>query len=541
MSDIPPGYSLDEPDLPPGYKLDPVPQPPAHYDWSEVPGKALESVKKAVTEDAPAIGKAIVNDPTLPAKATVAAGREALDTIRSLLTMGAYYPIKAVAPEFADKEFQQSELEPAKRVGRYFWNLTDPENLKRELAERPLSTTQNILAGASGIEPALAKIPSLIGKSAALASGKLTGVQAAPLIQAYTAARRAIASGDPELGAANEGLIAGMRGRIDPTEVVERAQSMMDLWHQKVSQAYRTAKDSGWGNDPTHLDFQPIRDAWNDLNKTFYTKDGKHLSIDPAKYAEIKKIEPILDEWENDPAARTPESLDALKKRISSLSNPKTVDPQVDRAVSAMADRVRSTIYDQAPDYKEAMANYAQGERSLGQLRKTLSSPQKGGSVDAAYSKLLSAMREDVTARFGSRGRAVERLEQETGKPLQPYLAGPALHPWFARGMAGAGETGLGALGLFHILSNPNEWMHTLPAMAGVATAMSPRVAGEVSSKLGLLHGAAERGARWTGVPQAMGYALDPRIQSALYGPAMIVDQMAQQGRARGGYLRSGR
>jgi hypothetical protein len=223
------------------------------------------------------------------------------------------------------------------------------------------------------------------------------------------------------------------------------------------------------GDDPTELSLDGINEA---MAKA--TADNSFLDQpkSKAKQAALKEVQKEIDDWaELGSEYRTPLALDALKQRISSLTNWKDKTSDTNNIYAGTAGAVRETIAEQAPEYRNIMRDYASASDDLNDIKNSLGALK---NKDVTHRRLRSSGQNDVNAAFGQRREAVNLLDSATEAPLKPAIAGQSAASWTPRGMAGAlspiTALGAGTMSPWALLAAP---------------IMSPRVMGEAALATG--------------------------------------------------------
>lgn len=302
---------------------------------------------------------------------------------------------------------------------------------------------------------------------AAAATGGLAGKPAAAFSEAYKAGK----TGDVS-------FLENLRGQATPDELLTTVKEGVDKIRLDNSVAYQNAK-TGWAADKTPLDFKPIEDAFQKV-KDSYTVNGKS-KIGAAEQKIVDEIGAVLDEWKNDPSARTALDLDALKQRVDAIYPESPKHTQAQRAVTDVRNAVKDAIVKQAPDYATAMKNYDTQMTLLRDITKALGTGDKVAK-ETAISKIMTTLKSSPSAEF--RRQLLDVLEQQGGVNVMPAIAGQELGQWMpssglGRAVAGGGLTAAAAL--HH------------PGLAAVLPFTSPRLMGETFYKMGQASGAGGR------------------------------------------------
>jgi hypothetical protein len=303
------------------------------------------------------------------------------------------------------------------------------------------------------------------------ALGNTTGAGSAAIKEAAAAG----AAG----GSRAEQFLSNMRGKVDPTELVDIAKENLGSMREAKSQQYRSGMID-ISRDKTVLDLADTDAAVANAEKRISFKG----QIKDAKAADaIAETKKLVDAWKAlDPTQyHTPEGLDALKQQIGSVLESLPYAQRHARAVIGdVYSSVRKTISKQAPTYGKVMSEYEAGSDAIKEIEKALSLNDKA-SVDTALRKLTSIMRNNVNTNFGQRTKLAEKLQQAGGAEFIPGIAGQSLNSPYPRGIQGGVLPALGA-GTF-------MGAGFIPA-AGVLAASSPRLVGEAAYYAGKAGGA---------------------------------------------------
>ena len=375
----------------------------------------------------------------------------------------------------------------------------------------PVVGVANYLAGAPAtpVTNALAKAKTAAGESSAGLAAGITGAVSGKPALAYKEAYKAGKVGDAS-------FLENLRGKATPDELLTTVKEGIDKIRADTSTAYATAK-TGWAADETPLDFAPIDAAYQKV-KNSLTVGGKS-KIGAAEQKIVDEIGIVLDEWRNDPAARTALDLDALKQRIDAIYPESPKQMQAQRAITEVRKAVKDTIVAQAPDYAQAMKAYETQQGLLNDITKALGAGDKVAK-ETAINKVVNALKSAPSAEF--RRQLIDVLQTQSGVNVLPAIAGQELAQWVpssgvGRAIAGGGLTT--AVALHH------------PGLAAMAPFTSPRLMGEAYYKLGQTAGVSKRAmnalAKMT--PEEVAYA------NALLGQMRNVqtDQQNQNALAR--------
>jgi len=329
----------------------------------------------------------------------------------------------------------------------------------------------NALAPVKAVTNALAQAKEKAGVNvsgiAANLTGSLTGKPGAAFSEAYTAGK-----------AGEISFLDNLRGKATPDELLTTVKEGVDKIRLDNSVAYQNAK-TGWAADKTPLDFNSIDKAYNDI-KSSYTVNGKS-KIGASEQKIVDEIGVVLDEWRNDPKARTALDLDALKQRIDSIYPESPKHTQAQRAVTDVRNAVKDAIVQQAPDYAQAMKNYDTQMTLLRDITKALGTSDKVAK-ETAINKVMVTLKSTPSAEF--RRQLVDVLEQQGGVNVMPAVAGQELGQWIPSSGVGRAVVGGGLTAAYYLHH---------PELTAILPLTSPRLMGEAFYKMGQTAGAGGR------------------------------------------------
>jgi hypothetical protein len=466
--------------------LDTTP-PPRNYAWSEVPGAAVGNFIPNAVNLASNIKDAVL-DPVNTAKTM---GKLGVGMVQEFIPGQQQYETQYADP-FYEHIFGDVGVKKAEGGGLTF----DQEQLKRNLAERPVDLMLDASIAARGVGGALGKAPGAVGtvgrgvatvgraidpvtivpktvaKTAAITAGLTTGVGGKALKTAVQAGY--------EGGEAGKAFRDSMRGNVPLEDVLIDAKRGLDAIKQERQTAYKSGM-ADLSKDQTVLDFGKI-DAT--LAGTKPVAEFKGISLNPSAEATVTELAQVLEQWRKlDPKEfHTAEGFDALKQRIGDIvANTERGSP-AQKVATQVYNVVKDQITAQAPEYAKTMRGYSEASDLIRQMEKTLSLNPKA-SVDTQLRKLQSIMRNNVNTSYGHRADLVKLLEEKGAKNITAKLAGQALNSYEPRGLSRA-VAALGPIasaGLGVMTMNPLA----LGAIGGQLAASSPRIMGEVAHGAG--------------------------------------------------------
>ena len=307
-------------------------------------------------------------------------------------------------------------------------------------------------------------IGKVAGEVAATGAGVTTGAGRTPIKEAV----RVGFSGSPDEQIA---FLENLRGTADRTAVLRDAKVGL----KTIRDERRSAYDRQMGllkSKDVQLDFAPVLDEWNTLQQSFLASGGVSR-IGPATQDVLRKISGVMEEWARTPAAHNVDGLDALKQRIrDEAGNFSSLSDQQQRVVTVLTQKIGKEIEKQAPEYAQIMKAYETESRLIDDIEQSLSLGTKQ-ATDTAIRKLQSVMRNNVNTNYGRRADLLGAVEEKSGRPIMPALAGQSLNAVEPRGWGQAIAGGSIAGGF----ANPMIWSELLAA--------SPRVVGTVAYRGG--------------------------------------------------------
>jgi hypothetical protein len=299
------------------------------------------------------------------------------------------------------------------------------------------------------------------GTGAKVADIGLTGAQATMTDTPQTAlriARTAGSSSDPQATA----LFNQFAKDPDHTQLVQTAMDAMQEKKDNFVQDYLKSKD----NLALATQQLPMDDILASLQKL---KDSKQYGVGEGRFGSSQSYIADVENQINQtiqsqrPNARTILDLDNLKQSIRDTAD--TAPQGIRKPIQSVAAAVRDTIAQQSPEYANAMDKYSEGLDAQKNFAAQFGLRANGAS-NAAYAKMMKG-----PSTVPGKAMLDDLSSTEAGKYLPYMLAGSAVNPWLASGIASKFE--YPAL-IGTALMNPGMLPH---AIAGAA-ATSPRLAG---------------------------------------------------------------
>lgn len=404
----------------------------------DVPGVAMKNIgsdASQIWDDAKTLGAAAVNDPKGLAKRVGdglwgSAVSAVLPDVKAALKLAGVDPSDAEAwakRQGAGPNPMQPVADILNKPGQVY------EDLKKDVAERPVSAVANVASmaapGAGGLgRAALKGVTGTIGLAdrafAPLVGKGLTGV-----------------SGDLQREAVQAGIAGGrqaaefrgqLRGTAPADRVVTLANEAEDAIHQRGLADRNATIANGAGSQAGVRTSARLNTALD---------DARNMNRDVAGIVQNRDVEDMLGRIQGhldtafphgppDPRVLSVKGMDALKRRIGG---------EIDFAGPGRGpgghvyNAVKQAITDAFPDYAPGMARAEANIGHLQQVRRQLALNSPNNATTAG--KLQQAARNDAHGGYGIRREALEALRQERLE-LVSALAGQALGSMSPRGIA---------------------------------------------------------------------------------------------------------
>jgi hypothetical protein len=334
------------------------------------------------------------------------------------------------------------------------------------------------------------KVAGGVGNTLAGISGSLTGVGPDPIVKAFQSGAKG--------GDVAQAFRDAISGGSSPEEIVQSAKAALTNMRLERGAQYR-ADMKNIAEDTTPLSFDAINKA---IDKASSIKTFKGQNLSPETADVQGAVKEAIDNWKSlDPNEyHTPIGMDALKQRLGSIKDNLPFNTPQRKVADDAYNAVRQTIVKQAPQYADAMKGYEEASNQIGEISKTLSLNPKA-SVDTAFRKLLSTMRNNANTNYGQRVNLMQQLEQSGAPNLSASLAGHSMSSFLPRGLAQAAspiELMMAAYGGFTQGGLPG-----LASVLAAAPAASPRIVGSTSHALGRLYGGVAPYIKGTPAPAA--------------------------------------
>ncbi len=468
-------------DQDPWAAFNPVAVSPAAADpWAKFNPGATDrpSWSQAIGNIPSDIGKTVQEIASLPGALATAASHP----IDTAIGLG-----KAVAGGIANKGRQIAGAFTGGLIGETDKEFVDRiEASRKQAIERPLSTVANIVLQGS---PA-----GELTAGQGLLKATTAGVREAANIPTFLAAGVGRKSSNAMLEAGKLGGAEGAaaRGGMTGSNPLPVAQQALDAAGQLAADknAAYLADKAVWDVPGKFADVSGVNQALADALTKNQTSLG--APINSQAQAALEAIRQKIDLHTTAPGGGKVGGLnisdaDALKKTIGEVMFDRNMAPAGSPAkalTTDVYDAAKNAVANVSPEYSGAMERSQATIRNLGDLRQELSL-KPNASKATILSKLQSAMRNDVSSKFGARSEMLDQLA--TKDPTLPYaLAGQDFSSPYPRGLSklvpGLGGAGAGVAALTGAV-NPATLALAIPALAFA----SPRASGELRYLAGLL------------------------------------------------------
>jgi len=344
-----------------------------------------------------------------------------------------------------------------------------------EVAAQAVSPESVILAGAMrGVAPIIKPAIKLAGKGIGELWGMVTGAAGA-----VTKAAQAGLKG----GEAQKALIGTMRGTVSEKQVANDAlDSLAEIrrkrgrkYVKQMESIYKTSFQKKIDLTPIKTELDDLLDSYNIARSKTGAMDFSRAALDDVSANDVKRIAKLVDEWGMKAGDNTVKGLDILKRRIDDFYSPSS---EARAFVTSLRNKVKKTITDKVPKYKEVTKDYAEISDLIHDISSELSLGPKA-KAGTIVRKLKQALRQN----FDLRKEFVETLDKFGNLNLMEQIAGIELAPLLPKGLSRAVATGtLGA-------------SYLSPSVLATLPFYSPRLAGETALKFGQASRLAAKGA----------------------------------------------
>jgi hypothetical protein len=543
-----------------------IKEPKREYAATEVPGAAVSNVGKNLGEVATGIGHAIAN----PAQ-TIGGLLSTAGLPISVPYYGILKGLEAVGyPKGSAEGFKSWAMDPGLQVGQGLvdrwggwlggeegWGFTPGkgyENVKRTLAEKPVEAVLDatMLAPAfpklAKFDPAalpakaVEKVREVVGKNAGKAADWTAARASEGVYGAHTDVLRELF----EAGKLNQTDVRDvLRGKKKVEQLLPEVRDALGKLYEQKNADYLTNMQKVQSSS-VPVDVTKVQTALDEAMKVGSFVDpvtGQVLRVTEKNPSVLKARDAIRDEvheWltNPNPAFRTAYGFDQLKQSIYNIADAIPLNDTAMRPghvyANKVAKAVRDTISEIVPEYGEMMKKYGGDAEMIRELKKEFSLGEKSTN-QAAIKKLQQTFRKTAGTGHGEKLDLLRRSMDKAGfDTIVPQLAAEQMSSWHPRGLRGVG---LPAAELFAGVTNPS----LIPQMIALATATSPRVAGEMAYNAGRLRSATERAFNRRPALSIPGEIATEagRATSAVSPYAVRYSQSFPEERRRGGHLRS--
>lgn len=495
-----------------------APQPKRNYSLAEIPLHAALSAPSDVADIAKTTYTAFKPE-NIPST---------LGGLGDVLAGGTRAAAKAVLPErvfnyiesFDAPETTQRISQAASAAGQ---DLSEKyggyEEVKRSLAERPVSTAMDvatILTGGGGIAARAPGIAGKLGQTAVRAgqmidpiSGTVKAVSALPKATAIPFWWKTGAS----FKSLDDAARAGMEGNpvfMNHLRGISNAEDMVNSVDDAVRTISKNASDNyvqkmGQMAEGV-LPFDTIDNAYNKA----YGEARSLGKIKDASMAEaIDKVKTEIDTWKNQPyhpLANNIQDMNALKQRIDEIISEYRGDPSSQKILGEIRKSVFDTIAAKDPNYAKLMEEYSDYTKQIKELRKEL----YAGSGDRKT--MAARVRKIIGAQSKAEKQGLLDKIAEINPDIPFMVAGQELAAGLPYGMRGylSNMASFGAAGI--------------PGLIAGAAASSPKIAGATQYGIGKTVGLAKKAVEAVPYPARLG-----AYQYGQYSPANMAPEGGQQ------------
>lgn len=449
-----------------------------NYSLAEIPMQAVISAPSDVADIAKSTYEAF-KPSNIPAT---------LGGLGDVLAGGTRAAAKAVLPErvfnyiesFDAPETTQRISEAASAAGEQLKERYGGyEEVKRSLAEKPVSTAMDvatILTGGGGLAARAPGIAGKLGKTAVKAGqaiDPMTGVvKAAEMLPKATAIPFWWKTG-ASMRSLNDAARAGIEGNpvfLDHLRGISTAEDMVNSVDDAVRTISKNASDKyvqqmgQMAQGP--LPFDKIDDAYNKAYGEARSLDKvKDLSMAQA----IDEVKTEIDRWKNQshPLANNIQDMDALKQRIDEIIGNYRGDTRTQKILGEIRKSVFDTIAAKDPNYATTMEEYSKYAKQIKELRKEL----YAGTGDRKT--MASRVRKIIGAQSKAEKQGLIDQIAEINPDIPFMVAGQELSSFMPYGIRGY----ISNIGAYGVLGIP-------ATIAGIAAA-SPKIAGQAQYRLG--------------------------------------------------------
>lgn len=320
--------------------------------------------------------------------------------------------------------------------------------------------------------PATSLVKGTLGLAPKLAGGTLgftTGTGYDTLKAGYDAS--------VEGGEASKAFLDGLRNKMNPDDLVNKARESLSQIVADRSQNYSQQLASLKGNTKT-FDISPVLDTFNTNLEKYgvgIKSDGTFdFSRSPGlgRYqTDIQQMQDMLKNWGSKPGDRTIVGIDKLKQTLDDFRIGSNDSGRFDSLVSNLRNSAKGIIINE-PGYKQMLSDWENSTGLIKDIQQGLSLGDRA-NVDTSFQKLISSLKGNNPMRQ----QLMQELNQVAGGSLMPSIAGEQMKTMLPRGLVKYME---GLEGAYAFVKGTG-----VPQILALATATSPRIVGEFIHSLG--------------------------------------------------------
>ena len=452
---------------------------------------AVKEIGSTLADTASLAGQAAINLPGSTVNLLNQVGQMFASPMETLQTLGdvAFGGVrKATGLPLGDEEKFEAV------TGHFKEKYGSREGLNKAIAEDPASVLLDASVLMTGGGSLAAKVPQIAKAGEAVAAagravdplqvvGKAASGAAKGLDRAVTTvAEEALgASTGAGPGAirqalqADQSFVKAMRGGSSGEEVLGVAKDALGEIKQANADLYR-GRLAEIAGDTRNIDTRPIKGKLQKLLDSRNVKVGADGGLDFSRstigkngIADVEEITQLVSEWGTKQGDNTAIGLDILKRRLDDFYSESKASRSL---VADLRNTVKNEIVKSVPEYKQMVGDYESMAKFTNEVERSLSLNNKA-MMDTAIRKLMSSPRET----FKFRNQLLKQMDDMTSGELSNQIAGVSMQEALPKGPLGklyAGGVVAGGAGSM-----------SPPILMGMAATASPRVMGELLSKLG--------------------------------------------------------
>lgn len=487
-----------------------------NYTLSEVPGAALKNAGK----DTGDVLKGAWHAVTHPTDTAVSMIKTLLSPASALYYGGLKGLEKLGYPEGAAEGFKSWALKEPLELGQHLldsyggwlggpegWGFTPEigyENVKRSVAERPVSTAMDVL----GLTPAgkmlnetrpVQAARSVVRKGAekvAEKAAQLPGTMADIFVQSHEGIGPGALKDVVKAGAEGDtDALRAIRQGVNYEDILNRGYGVVDALNKKRGDKYNTSMAIFEGADRP-VDFAKVDRALGNADDIGVYR-GKSGTADPFDFSTAsetgarEKINALIERYRAlDPREfHTAYGFDKLKQGVQKIIDEVSFSDGMYKPIHAyggkVLDAIRDTIKEVAPpEYTKAMLEYEKDSERLRNLKKEFSLGPNNTPIQAVK-KMQKIYRRTADVAHGEKENLLREALREAGdESLMSTLAGGQFHSFTPQGMRGTMIPAITAGIMGGALS---------PWALALGVAESPRLTGELAYAYGKNRAAARR------------------------------------------------